>query len=79
MLSQKPDGFPPSSASSQAPLWVAAGGQEPVTGRPAVEFVVGSEAQPFPRYGENCPECGGWLARAGGCFSCVTCGWGRCG
>ena len=27
----------------------------------------------------TCPECGGYLARAGYCFSCMTCGWGACG
>ena len=80
MLSQKPDAFQPSSVIPQAPLWAAvAAGREPVTGRPAVDLVVGSGPKPSPRYGVNCPECGGWLVRTGGCFSCVTCGWGRCG
>ncbi|MFH1700588.1 MAG: hypothetical protein ABIE07_08375 [Candidatus Zixiibacteriota bacterium] len=26
----------------------------------------------------SCPDCGGYLARIGYCFSCVACGWGEC-
>ncbi|MEE9442171.1 MAG: hypothetical protein V3V99_05845 [candidate division Zixibacteria bacterium] len=27
---------------------------------------------------ESCPDCGGYLARIGYCFSCIACGWGGC-
>lgn len=27
---------------------------------------------------QRCPDCGGFLARMGYCFSCVACGWGGC-
>ena len=27
----------------------------------------------------TCPDCGGGMVRLGGCFSCLSCGFGSCG
>ncbi len=27
----------------------------------------------------SCPDCGGPIARASGCVTCLGCGWGKCG